>query len=359
MPPTLRDISARANISESTASLILNGRKAHLFAVETRERVIRIAKEMGYRPRRAAQTLATGRTNHIAVILNDLANPFFGRYASLIQAELVKHGLTAIPLETQGQEVQTGQWLDWLPQRAVDAMIDLQGFMGANQHVYEMHGTHVPVIFRQLWPLDESLGLDHVYVDYDPAHQQLIAHLVATGRRQAGFLVVPGQVPTKVGPRYRTQGLIKQFSDGGFDVHPRYWRGVAEASSPAEWYAQAVDLLKAQPDIDTLFVHNVIAVPPVLRAMADCGRALGRDIALASSDDAPQAEWLGPGITVVCEPYEEVAGLLVNMLLRKMNRVGGKPRSTRVDTQLIVRGSTDPSSVGKREKRQGNGRWRT
>ncbi len=337
--PTLRDIARRANTSESTASLILNGRKAHLFAEETRQRVIRVAKELGYQPRRAAQILATGKTHHIAVVVNDMTNPFFGRYTSLIQAKLVEHGYTAIPLETQGQEDKTAQWLDWLPQRAVDAMIDLQGFMGVNREVYEQHGTQVPVIFRESVPLDEGVELDHVLVDMRVGFHALAEHLRDTGREHAGYLVTTGQLPTSGGRRHRTRTIIESFGPAGFDVSDACWRGVDEGDLD-RWHDAARDLLEKRPQTDALFVHNIIAVPPVLRAIEGAGRVVGRDIAVASVDDAPQAEWLGPGITVIAEPVEQIAECLAQMTLVKLGEIEAEPTATRVQTTLIVRGST-------------------
>lgn len=338
--PTLRDIAKRANTSESTASLILNGRKAHLFAEETRKRVIDAAKEMGYQPRRAAQILATGKTHHVAVVVNDMTNPFFGRYTSLIQAKLVEYGYTAIPLETQGQEDRTAQWLDWLPQRAVDAMIDLQGFMGVNKDIYEQHGTQVPVIFREAVPLSEGVELDHVQIDMQAGFKALADHLEQTGRKHAGYLVTTGQLPTSGGLRHRTRIIKESFEPAGFDVSDACWRGADEGGDLDPWYDAAFDLLRKRPQTDALFVHNIIAVPPVLHAIEKLGRTVGGDVAVASVDDAPQAEWLGPGITVITEPTEQIAEQLAQMTLMKLGEIEGEPVSSCVESKLIVRGST-------------------
>lgn len=67
--PTLAAIAARAGVSRSTAAYILNGAPAHItFADATRERVEAVARELGYRPHRAARATATGRTGVIAVL---------------------------------------------------------------------------------------------------------------------------------------------------------------------------------------------------------------------------------------------------------------------------------------------------
>ena len=67
MPVTLRDIARRVNLSHATVSFVLNGRMDVSIPAATRERVAAAAREMGYRPNRAAQALVRGRANSVAL----------------------------------------------------------------------------------------------------------------------------------------------------------------------------------------------------------------------------------------------------------------------------------------------------
>ncbi|MEL7373568.1 MAG: LacI family DNA-binding transcriptional regulator, partial [Pseudomonadota bacterium] len=94
---TLKEISRRAKTSEATVSLVLNGKQFKRVSPATRSRIEQIAAEMGYRPNRQAQTLAHGRSWHVAVVVNSISNPFFGRYLAEVQKRLAEKGYGVMP----------------------------------------------------------------------------------------------------------------------------------------------------------------------------------------------------------------------------------------------------------------------
>ena len=387
MASTLKEISQAAGTSVSTASLILNGRQAHRFTAATQEAVLQAADRLGYRPQRAAQSLVTGKTRNVALIVNSLANPFFSRYASLIQAGLMQHDYTAIPIEIRSEQMQEkGVWIDWIDQRAVDAVIDLQGAMRVGQamgEVYERFSRHRPIVFRQLADSPELAPHAGVIVDYTVGFRAMAQHLAEIGCVDTGVVTVKGHAPrghatrssnsTPTRATGRNAGLaessggsvgggggrggggddffvmIRQaLTDAGLRCEDAYFRGVDDerADSP-DWCESTVDLLRKQPQIKALVVHNLDAVPAVLHGVRLAGRSLGADLALASFDDMPLARWLGPGITVVDEPAVQVAASIVDLVLSEIagKRMAGHKRT--LSTQLIVRGSTDPHWEGR------------
>src|SRR5450631_1664136 len=76
---TLKDIAAATGVSVGTVSNALNGRPN--VGPKLRERIMRAAKQLGYQPNRAAQTLRTGHTSAIGLVLPDLTNPFYPELA--------------------------------------------------------------------------------------------------------------------------------------------------------------------------------------------------------------------------------------------------------------------------------------
>ena len=353
MASTLKEISQAAGTSVSTASLILNGRQAYRFAEATQQAVLKAADRLGYRPQRAAQSLVTGKTRNIALILNSLANPFFARYASLLQAKLMERNFTVIPIEIRSEQInEKGVWLDWIDQRAVDAVIDLQGSMRVGEtmgRVYERFSEHRPIVFRQL--VDDPRLTRHagVVVDYRAGFKAMAEHLAGLGCIETGVVTVKGHAPRK--NRVASAGADPFFlttrevlTEAGLRCEDHYFRGVEdERAESNDWCESTVDLLRAQPQLKALIVHNLDAVPAVLHGVALAGRSVGADLALASFDDMPLARWLGPGITVVDEPAEEVAEAMVELVISEMagNRTADHKRT--LSTKLIVRGSTDPS----------------
>ena len=349
---TLKDISKAAGTSISTASMILNGKQGHRFSEETRDTVLRIAAKLNYRPQQAAQSLVTGRTRNVALFVNSLANPFFGEYVSLVQAELLARGLTAIPFEVRSEEGGTKRdWLEWIDMRAFDAAIDLQGIVGISRPLldtYRKFAQHQPLVLRESYDSELAQPYDRVVIDYESGMTELMRHLASMGYRQIGAVVVRGHLPARRGQggeKIRdskvTEQLLRLASSAGLNLPHDCFRGVDhEEADTFDWCRATIDLLRAHPEIEALIVHNINAVPAVLRGVDIVGRKVGTDLAMATFDDLPIARWLGPGITVVGEPSEQVAGTLVEMLLHRLEHPDAATRVQTVPSNLIVRGST-------------------
>jgi len=75
MPVTLEQLAKTAGVSVSTISRALNNSR-HTVNEETRERILTLAKQMGYRPNLVARSLKTERTHTIGIIIDDIASPF-------------------------------------------------------------------------------------------------------------------------------------------------------------------------------------------------------------------------------------------------------------------------------------------
>ena len=360
MASTLKDISEAAGTSVSTASLILNGRQGHRFTEATQAAVLEAADRLGYKPQRAAQSLVTGKTYNVALLVNSLTNPFFARYASLLQSRLMSHGYTAVPIEIRSEEMaDKGGWMDWIDRRAVDAVIDLQGAMQTPKKmaaVYRKFSEHRPIVFRQL--LDDPQLSPHagVVIDYAPGLKAMAKHLATVGCREVGVVTIKGHAPASIRsaakpPRGNAfYHLLRQaLGQAGLVCPPDHFRGSHdERAESDDWCEATYDLLRKQPGIQCLIAHNLDTVPAVLHGIRRAGRRLGEDLLLTSFDDMPLARWLGPGITVVAEPAAEVADSLVDLML---NEVAGQRRSGHkrtLTTRLIVRGSTDSGRFKRR-----------
>lgn len=345
MPATLRQISKRLSLSESTVSLVLNGKQYHRVAPATRERIERAAREMNYVPSRSAQALARGKTMAVGMIVQDLSNPFYGAYVSKIDAALAEHGYHTLPAERRGGIKVEAQILEWLPQRYIDGLIKLEySDFGELGETYQRLSADLPVVVRGLD--DSGRGMADcpfpiVIVDYSIGTRQLFEHLRATGRRRPAMLLHKGQKPAAFGGASRRGEAVAEMARAaGLSVSGDRWRCEREDASLSCWYDLARSVLRQPPACDAVVVHNAVVLPPILQAIEDAGKKVGSDVAVATYDDPPALQWMRPGITVVREPVERVAKHLVEMLLARL--LGRKEVQTRqtAPTELVIRGST-------------------
>lgn len=86
MTVTLADVAARAQVSPATVSRVLNGN--YPVASSTRERVLRAVDELDYVLNGPASSLAAATSDLVGILVNDIADPFFGIMAAAIQSEI-------------------------------------------------------------------------------------------------------------------------------------------------------------------------------------------------------------------------------------------------------------------------------
>lgn len=341
--PTLQDVCKLAGTSDATASMILNGNQAHRFRPQTVELVMRAARDLGYVPQHAGRTLRTGKSFNVAVLLNDLSNPFFARYTSLIQRELLVQGYTTIPLETQATTDRENELLTWLLQRNIDGVIDLQGMLGEASEVYDTFARQTPLVIRSASTLPQKVACHVIHVDYERGMAKLAQHMASIGCRHPAVLTVTSHMPGRAaggGNPEWTKHCLSAFAGAGIPIALEHWYSGGIEHEMDGWYKTCRSLKKNRDHFDCLLVHNAAVLPAAIQGIVETGRQIGRDLALAAFDDPPYLAYLCGGITSLREPVESIAARLVESLLERLTQASQPSLTTNVTTELVIRAST-------------------
>ena len=121
---TLVDIARETNTSVSTVSRVLaGGMGARRISEATRERVVEAATRLGYRPNLVARSLRTRRSHTVALLLSDIANPWFGQIASLVEQSLHRHGYSLMLCNSGEDPEREQEYLRLLPSKGIDGLI--------------------------------------------------------------------------------------------------------------------------------------------------------------------------------------------------------------------------------------------
>ncbi len=143
---TLIDIARETNTSVSTVSRVLAGGSfANRISADTRSRVLRVAKQMGYRPNLLARGLRTRKTHTVALLLSDIANPFFGQIASLVEQKLHRHGYSLIVCNSGEDHDLEDEYLNLLPSKGIDGLI-LVPMVRAKRNLAEVLPQNLPLV---------------------------------------------------------------------------------------------------------------------------------------------------------------------------------------------------------------------
>lgn len=124
MRPTLLDIARATHTSVSTVSRVLaGGASAARMSHDTQVRVLEAANRLGYRPNLVARSLRTRRSQTVALLVSDIANPWFGQMASLIEQSLHHHRYSLMLCNSGEDEELEREYLRLLPGKGIDGLI--------------------------------------------------------------------------------------------------------------------------------------------------------------------------------------------------------------------------------------------
>jgi len=298
---TLHDVAREAGVSLATASRVLNG-STRKVAEAYREKVEAAAARLGYTANLSAQATARGTSAIIALLVADIADPYFGELASGVARGADEAGLVVTIAITERD-----------PEREVRLVRALRGqrprglILAASRTSLEF----APDLARELELVSAAGGrivalgtgadgVRAVTIDNRGGAEALGLAIAGRGYRKAVALATAEGVVTSDS---RLEGFTAGFTAGGGDA-PRVYRGSFTREAGAELMAQAL-ADGVEPGTVVFGISDVVAIG-ALSALRDAGREPGTDIALCGFDDIPTGRDVTPPLTTVRVPLEEV-----------------------------------------------------
>lgn len=336
---TIRDVARVAGVHISTVSRALDPDKSNLIAEATRQRVIEVSNELGYRPHLIASGLRRGQSRTVGVVVPDLSNPIFAPFARGATHALEVGGFMPLVADTEDDPDRFARILDHLVSRRVEAIIVTAARAGDEACLREMESHGVPMItaVRNV----PSSGLPAVI--HDDAHGSRLAaqHLLELGHRR--FAQVRG--PLDVEPfRVRSEAFAAAIPEE-FGVRER---PPADRPTVEEGRRIASELFSEPgPHPTAVFVQSDIMALGVLGVLRELGYRCPEDVSLVSYNDAAFAPHTDPPLTTLRLGIEEMGRLAGMLALKAIEDPGGELEMQSVAPELIIRGSTaaPPSSA--------------
>lgn len=206
MSVTLKDVAQAARVSVSTASRALTG--TGLTSERTQQRLVRIARELGYRPNPIARGLKTGQSRLVALLVHNLTNASFQVMAEVVQARLKALGYQMLLCIGGDDPQQESDTLTTLVDHRIDGLIVVP--TGKNGAQLKTLAKDVPIVC--LVRRDDATDLETVLAD-DPQGAYLgTRHLIELGHKRIGLIV--GRQDTTSG-RERLSGYVRALREAG------------------------------------------------------------------------------------------------------------------------------------------------
>ncbi len=335
MPVTIRDVARRLNLSITTVSRALDGYDD--VAAETRQRVIAVAREMGYIPSHAARQMRRQRTETLGYILPTalprFADPFFSEFIAGLGDEATLHNFDLlVSIAPPDSATEQALYRRWVQGRRVDGMV-LSRMRLDDWRAQYLHQAGLP--FVASGRSHTSVDFPYVEVDGRSGFAALVAHLVARGHRRIAYIGAPATLTLQ---RDRFAGYRHGLAAAGIEFDPSF---VAEGDLTRMGGYQAAQRLLDLPQPPTAIIGvNDLTAIGAMRAARERGLVIGRDLAVAGFDGTEDAEHADPPLTTLNQPVYDIARQLVRMLLAL---IAGEPLAERqvvLQPELIVREST-------------------
>ncbi|MFF7339339.1 LacI family DNA-binding transcriptional regulator [Streptomyces sp. NPDC008163] len=351
MTVTLADVAARARVSPATVSRVLNGN--YPVAASTRERVLRAVDDLDYVLNGQASALAAATSDLVGVLVNDIADPFFGIMAGAAQTEIGGPGdgsgraggeKLAVVCNTGGSPARELTYLTLLQRQRAAAVVLTGGAVEDPEHQVAMAaklaklaeaGTRVVLCGRPPLP-DGASVVAALAFDNEGGARRLTAHLLSLGHRRIGYVAGPLERTTT---RHRLAGHREAMRAAGaagdedrLTVHGSYDRGSG--------YDATVELLRREPEITAVVAANDTVALGAAAAVRDRGLRIPEDISVAGFDDLPFSVDVVPALTTVRLPLFEAGARAGRLALGKEDPPPGG--IALIPAELMVRGSTAP-----------------
>jgi LacI family transcriptional regulator len=330
---TRKDVAARASVSVSTVSHVLNGTRN--VAEATQRRVLASVEELGYRQNMLARGLKTRQTFTIGLLISDIQNPFFASVVRGIEDVALSRGYHLILCNTDEDPEREDAYITELAKRQVDGLI-VASAASRHNHAERLRVEGIPYAFmdREV----EGVSADAVRVDNELGTRMIADHLVGLGHERIGMISGPLD---KSSGHERYGGLKEALVELGGGLADSLVR-FGDFKTPSGG-AGAKDLLKLLDPPTALVVSNNQMTLGALLAIRELELKIPDDVSVVGFDDMEWAPLADPPLTALAQPTYEMGVEAVGMLLERMD--GDEevpPRRKLLEPHLVVRSSTAP-----------------
>ena len=330
--PTIRDVAARAGVSKSLVSLVL---QASGNVSESRRRAVLAAMdELGYRPNKLARGLSMPRTGTVGVLLNDLRNPWFVELLEGLTASLHAAGVSPVLADSYTDHRVGRRSVEALLEQRIDGLV-VVGTTTESAGI-ETAAAAVPVVLAGT--RDPAMpGVDVVVNDDEAGARKATGHLLALGHRRIAHLQGPGEIG-----RLRRAGYQHAMAAAGLES----WvvqGGMSEESG----HAAANRLLSARNRPTAIFAFNDIACIGALSAAAENNLAVPGDVSLVGYDNTYLSRIRFLSLTSVDNGNLAVGVQAGKFILERLGSPDLPGRLHLVSSELHVRGSASQPPSGR------------
>jgi len=332
---TLRSLCDYLKLSPATVSVVINDSPAaKAIPLRTKDRILKAAQKLNYRPNFFARSLSLKRGFTVGVLLPELSEGYAASIMSGIEDQLLKEGYFYFVASHRGRPDLIEEYPLMLIDRAVEGLILVNTPLS--------RALTVPAV--SISGHRRVKGVVNVGVDNEKGAFLAMEHIVKLGHTQIAFFKGhPGSADTT----YRWTGVCRAAEALGITISPELTVQLQSGAThpgpslPDEGFENAQKLLAAGKPFTALVAFNDISAIGAMRAFRDAGLRVPEDVSVIGFDDIQGSAYLTPRLTTVRQPLRRMGEIAAERLLAQISNGGGRgARQVSVEPELVMREST-------------------
>lgn len=332
---TIKDIARELNVSATTVSNALNDKPG--VGKAARQKILTLAKEMGYQPDYFAKGLVSGQSWAIGLVISNIADPFYPELALGVQEKASEHGYATMLFNTSHGIENEKKIIEILKSRGVDGFL-LATVYKDDPNIDLLERLDIPFVLvnRVLVDPIRSAGIDTVTLDNYGGSHKAATHLARLGHRKIAIITGDMNSSTAI---VRTLGAKEALAGYGIEVPDRWL--VEGGYSKDNAFLGVQKMLRAQDRPTAILAQDDNMALGVREAAFDAGLRIPEDLALVGFNDIYISSLTGIELTTVSHNQYDMGRYGAEMLIRKLKQEGQPGVCSRIEmeAELVVRKS--------------------
>lgn len=329
MRVTIYDVAREANVSLATVSRVLND-NPHV-KESTRKRVQEAIDRLGFQPNLVASALMTKRTRLVALLVPDIANPFYAEVARGVEDAASELAYNCIICNAGADTEKQADYVNVLRRKGIDGII-----FGTAHYDDQL----VRSLSKQKYPLTlmardvPSAQVNRVLVDDTLGGSLAAKHLLELGHKRLMMVTEPERIHSS---KERARGFEEASREVGLQV------AFLEASGSdiAAGVEAGIRLLREEARPTAVFAANDLLAIGIMQAAREAGIHVPRDLSVVGFDGTVMASVTQPPLTTIVQPMRDMGKTAAKLLLETLQN-GDEPRRIVMSPTLRIGGTTAP-----------------
>ncbi|MGF7023677.1 LacI family DNA-binding transcriptional regulator [Sphingobacterium sp. HSC-15S19] len=328
MAKSIKEIAQELNVSKSTVSLVINHKAERArISKELESRVLAYVEKVGYKPNALAKSLATGRSNTIGLIVENIGDSFFGPFALYVEELFRKKNYHVLYSSTLGDSQNARDIIDSMLEKKVEGII-LAPTVDLDEHLRKILDYRVPlVVFDRNSPRVET---HYVHINNEDSGKNACDHLKSIGCRNFGLVTIDSDQPQMLARKRAYLEFCDTYGMESRILQLPYQHLKQKGSRMLKnWAAKQIGL-------DGLFfTTNYLCILglKVLRSAPENSY----NFPMFSFDDHELFDILNPKISCIQQPLEPLAKTCVKVLLKEIEQGVSTAKKYMIKSKLVIR----------------------